>query len=358
MTKSAEESHEEKKQVALDKPTAEFSDGQKSQIKIMMLDLLWKFSLGIIFILGGALMWFINDKTSSANEEIQKIKAKGEQTITEIKANSKKTNRIVALISDFGSGAYYVSNFKGRILKEHPNANFIDISHEIRPFDVTEGAWVLANSAKTLPDESIIWGIVNPGADLRHNIFVVTNKPRHYLIGASENLFDNVINNEGVLEAYKPRFATDDDKFGTKTFAELVNALLAGNSISQLKDKRLIESEEIKYTPLLETIKEPVCTETCITGNVCSIDRWGNVLTNISLTNLFQDAGSPLYDVTINGKTLSGLVYGMSYSDGKGKPGVIMHQDGWLQIAIYMKPASNYFDINLSGCKVKITKTY
>lgn len=355
MTTPSEDSQDEKKQNS-EKAIVEFSDGQKSQIKILMLDLLWKFSIGIIFVLGGVFVWYINYKTASATDEILKIKIKGEETISEIKTNSRKTSRIVALISDFGSGAYYLSNFKGRILKEHPNANLIDISHEIRPFDVTEGAWVLANSAKTLPDESIIWGIVNPGADLRHSIFVVTKKPRHYLIGASENLFDNVIKNEDILAAYKPRFANDDDKFGTKTFAELVNALLAGDSISQLKEKRLIESEETKYTPYLETIKEPVCTETCVTGNVCSIDRWGNVLTNISQSSLFQDAGSPQYDVTINGKTLSGLVYGMSYSEGKGKPGVIMHQDGWLQIAIYMKAASNYFDINLSGSKVKITK--
>jgi len=339
------------------KKPAEFSDGQISQIQLMVLNLLWKFGLGIILILGGALMWYTNYKTSSASEEINKIKAKGDETIELIKTNAKKTNKIVALISDFGSGAYYVSNFKGRILFKHPNANLIDISHEIRAFDINEGAWVLHNSAKTLPDESIVWGIVNPGADLRHNIFIVTKKPRHYLIGAAESLFDNVIKYEGILEAYKPKFSNDDDKFGTKTFSNLVNALLDGDSISQLKLKGLIEDEPVNYSPELETCREPVCDETSVIGNVCSIDRWGNILTNIPRKSIFTEVGSPKYNVTINDKSLNGLVYGLSYSAGIDKPGVIIYQDGWIQIAMYMKSASEYFNLKLSGDKIRIIKT-
>ncbi len=346
-----------KRTVQKDASVIEFTDVQKNQIQLLIWKSVAAFALGIVAILGTGLIWYVNTQISNAKDEISALKDKGEGVIETIKNNAKKTHRIVALLSDFGSGAYYVSNFKGRIINQNPNANLLDISHEVRPFDVTEGAWILANAAKTLPQESIIWGIVNPGADLRTSVFIITKSPRHYLVGVSQSLFDNVVVNEQIEAAYRPNFSNDDDKFGTKTFAALVNALLSGDSVNQLIQKNLIQKEPIQFEPELASTNQPIWTENSVTGCVCSIDRWGNILTNIPKKNLFNLIGNYKYSVQIQSKVLANMVYGISYNAGIDKPGVIVDQDGWIQIAIFGKAASNHFGINKSGLKITIRRS-
>ena len=53
---------------------------------------------------------------------------------------------------------------------------------------------------------------------------------------------------------------------------------------------------------------------------------------------------------------MAGFVYGDSYSDGQDKAGIIIEQDGWIQISIYRKSANNYFGLDKSGNKIVIRK--
>lgn len=42
----------------------------------------------------------------------------------------------ITLTTDFGLSDHYVGTMKGVILGIHPLATIVDISHEIRPFDL------------------------------------------------------------------------------------------------------------------------------------------------------------------------------------------------------------------------------
>ena len=296
----------------------------------------------------------INVKVEDYEKRLEKLITTGAE-INE--RNAKDSLRIVALISDFGVGSYYMQVIKGKILQKNKRVNIVDITHAVKPFDEIEGAWILHNATKHLPEETIIWGMVNQGAKLSDNsIFFVTKNPKQYFIGASRSLFDNVIANQELEAAYKPNLIDGDDKYGTTTFTELVNILQKGGTIKDLIDKNLIKKDPLKYKPVLKTIKEPIWNENSVSGYVCSIDNWGNLLTNIKLENSFFKVGKK-YSIKISSsEPKNDFVFGESYSAGEYTTGVIIEQDDWIQVAIYCKRANEYFGVNKAGCEIVIRK--
>ena len=63
--------------------------------------------------------------------------------------------QIVTLTSDNGLQDYYVASIKGAILNQMPQAYVIDISHNIRPFDVANAAFQLRCCYQDFPKGTI-----------------------------------------------------------------------------------------------------------------------------------------------------------------------------------------------------------
>ena len=53
--------------------------------------------------------------------------------------------QFTTLTTDFGTQDYYVGALKGALLRRSPALHLVDISHDITPFDIVRGAFVLAN---------------------------------------------------------------------------------------------------------------------------------------------------------------------------------------------------------------------
>jgi S-adenosylmethionine hydrolase len=62
---------------------------------------------------------------------------------------------IITLTTDFGIKDHFTANIKGAILSELPEANIIDISHQISPFNILEAAYIIQNSYKSFPTNTI-----------------------------------------------------------------------------------------------------------------------------------------------------------------------------------------------------------
>ena len=50
---------------------------------------------------------------------------------------------IITLTTDYGNKDYFTAAIKGAILSEAPEVQIIDISHQISPFNIQEGAYIL-----------------------------------------------------------------------------------------------------------------------------------------------------------------------------------------------------------------------
>ena len=65
---------------------------------------------------------------------------------------SKVTRPIITLLTDFGTKDSYVGVMKGIISGINPDANAIDLCHEIGHQDIFEGAYILYSSYKFFPE--------------------------------------------------------------------------------------------------------------------------------------------------------------------------------------------------------------
>ena len=70
---------------------------------------------------------------------------------------------IITLITDFGLKDGYVGAMKGVIWGIAPQAQFADITHQIHPQNVLEGALALGRVAPYFPAGTIHLAVVDPG---------------------------------------------------------------------------------------------------------------------------------------------------------------------------------------------------
>jgi len=70
---------------------------------------------------------------------------------------------IVTLTTDFGLQDHYVGAMKGVILGICPQAQIVDISHEVKPFQISEGAFLLAQAYSCFPPKTVHVAVVDPG---------------------------------------------------------------------------------------------------------------------------------------------------------------------------------------------------
>ena len=62
---------------------------------------------------------------------------------------------IITLTTDYGNKDYFTAAIKGAILSEAPEVQIIDISHQISPFNIQEGAYILKNAYHHFPGGTI-----------------------------------------------------------------------------------------------------------------------------------------------------------------------------------------------------------
>lgn len=70
---------------------------------------------------------------------------------------------LITLTTDFGARDWYAGVMKGVIARIAPEAEVIDLTHEIPAGDIRAGAFALAAAYRFFPKGSIHLGVVDPG---------------------------------------------------------------------------------------------------------------------------------------------------------------------------------------------------
>lgn len=76
------------------------------------------------------------------------------------------------LLTDFGLQDPYVGQMKAVLRSRVPQAEFLDLSHGVRPHNVLQAAFFLASSWPYLPPESIGLAVVDPGVGTERSILL------------------------------------------------------------------------------------------------------------------------------------------------------------------------------------------
>src|SRR5215469_9160422 len=71
--------------------------------------------------------------------------------------------QIITFTTDFGTSDHFVGTMKGVVLGITPGAHIVDISHEVQPFEVSDGAFTIAQAYNYFPKKTIHVVVVDPG---------------------------------------------------------------------------------------------------------------------------------------------------------------------------------------------------
>ena len=181
---------------------------------------------------------------------------------------------IITLITDFGTVDGYVGEMKGVLLTGAPDAEIVDITHDIPPQDVESARLVVARVWRRFPEGTIHIVVVDPEVGSTRAALAVASDGR-FLIGPDNGVLSPALlaSNARVVEL--PVAAHASTTFhGRDIFAPAAAALALGEQIDALG--REATAPTIRRTP--EPIRRADGT---VDGEVIVIDRFGNAVTNL-----------------------------------------------------------------------------
>ena len=118
---------------------------------------------------------------------------------------------IITLTTDFGLADYFVGCMKGVILSINPNVNIVDISHEIKSYDVTGCCYFLSSFYKYYPPNTINVVVVDPGVGSSSKPLLI-KADDYYFICPDNGIFSSVLENTDHANIYH---LTNSDFFST-----------------------------------------------------------------------------------------------------------------------------------------------
>ena len=210
-----------------------------------------------------------------------------------------------------------------------PQAQIVDISHEASPFEIGEGAYLIAQAYRYFPKKTVHVVVVDPG---------VGTARRPILMEAAGQYF--VAPDNGVLsmiytrEEHKIRLVSNEKYFlhpvsrtfhGRDIFSPVAAHLAAGVPPSRMG--KLIQDY------LRPAFQKPTrAGKRTWTGRVLKIDRFGNIITNFH-TGDFPDLEKRNFAMVIGPQETS--VLAQNYAEcSPGELFVIVGSSGYLEISV------------------------
>jgi S-adenosylmethionine hydrolase len=261
----------------------------------------------------------------------------------------RRTGPIITLLTDFGTQDHYVASMKGTILGINPRCNLIDITHQISPHDIKEGAFILANACLSFPKGTIHLGVVDPGVgSLRKPILLVTKN--YIFLGPDNGLLTVAARQDNIKQA----FALTNPKFfrsfvsttfhGRDIFAPIAGHLSRGMSPKTLGQK--IGS----WVDLV--FENPVVRGNELMGKVVHTDAFGNLITNITQKVLADFVKNKRLVLGVGKTGIQGLREGY-WEVKKGDPVALIGSGGLLEISIREGNAGKVLKVR-AGAKVRV----
>jgi hypothetical protein len=252
---------------------------------------------------------------------------------------------IIGLLTDFGLQDEYVGLMKAVILGINPAATLVDISHAVDAQDIVQAAFLLEASFRYFPPGSILLVVVDPGVGTMRPLLYAETDGHRFL--APDN---------GVLSLIMdPPRAAAVRLIDSPTLRRTpVSATFHGRDIlapaaahlSKGLDPRELGPEVAPSAmTVLTDLRANRLADGSIAGRVVHIDRFGNLLTNITAALLRSSEGlasAPAIAIRLAGQEISGLR--RTYADvAVGQPVALVGSRGYLEIAINRGSAERYF---------------
>jgi S-adenosylmethionine hydrolase len=113
-------------------------------------------------------------------------------------ASSPAPRPFIVFMTDFGTANDSVAICKAVITSIAPSAPIMDITHQVPPFSIEEGARFLAGVSPYYPPGTIFLAVVDPGVGTSRRAVIVKTKKGQYFVLPDNGLITPVLERDGL----------------------------------------------------------------------------------------------------------------------------------------------------------------
>jgi S-adenosylmethionine hydrolase len=251
------------------------------------------------------------------------------------------TRPAIVFMTDFGTANDAVAICKAVIIGIAPETRIMDITHQVTPFQIEEGARFLAGVSPYYPASTVFLSVVDPGVGTSRKAVIVKSKKGQYFVLPDNGLVTLVLDRDGLESAreitnpaWMIQAAVSSTFHGRDIFSPAAAHLAAG------WDFNLVGPEAEQLVRLIPKVS--IATDKGIEGDIIGLDDpYGSLITDIP-GDEFKKLGYNLGDrvvIQINKKPVT-LPYvktfmdvpvgdSLLYIDSRGRVGIANNEGNY-----------------------------
>ena len=244
----------------------------------------------------------------------------------------------IVFMTDFGTANDAVAICKAVILGIDPEARIMDITHQVTPFSIEEGARFLSGVTPYYPAGTVFLAVVDPGVGTRRKAIVAKSRKGQFFVLPDNGLLTPVVDRDGIEGAHEitnPAWMIGDKISSTFHGRDIFSPAAAHLALGE--DWTLVGPEVrdlVRLKPRSATIGEKG-----VQGDVIGLDDpYGSLITDLTRAD-FDQLGYALGDkVSVQldkkpytmpyAKTFADVAVGepLLYIDSRGRVGFALNQ--------------------------------
>jgi len=275
-----------------------------------------------------------------------------------------KKKSCVALMTDWGIDDGAVGAVHAVIIGINPEANIVDMSHNVNSWDIKEAAFLLMAHYKFFPKGTIFVAVIDPGVGTQRKA-VLVETAFYYFVGPDNGVLSWALRKETIKRVIN---LTNDRFFhkpvsaafqGRDVFCPVAAWLSTGVPITtfgeEIKPRHVasfISKPDIVWTPYpLKKEKNQLI------GEVLFVDKFGNLITSIEEKEFEAFRSETQYQIKVGATVIEKLSH--TYNDGKetGEALAVFGGDfgDLLDIAVYESSAAEKLGVKV-GDKIIVER--
>ena len=237
----------------------------------------------------------------------------------------------ITLTTDFGTTDAYVAAMKGVIYSINPACIITDVSHHVGPQDIIGAGFLLASVYRYFPEGTIHCAVVDPGVGTSRRPLII-QASGFFFVGPDNGLFSFVLSGSEPVRVHvitNPDYTLTPPSttfHGRDVFAPAAAYLSGGTDLSAF-------GTQISDYCVLPVSGSDISPDGTLCGAVIHIDRFGNIITNIT-GNCFEGfAGTGPFRLTIQKHACSRRVetYAQAHDD---ELFCLIGSSGYLEVSV------------------------
>ena len=253
-------------------------------------------------------------------------------------AETAHASPTVVFMTDFGVVDDSVAICKGVMYSIAPDLRIVDLTHEVTPYSILDGARFLYGATPYFPAGTVFVVVIDPGVGSTRKAVVVKSKRGQYFILPDNGLMTLVQDRDGLEaarqitnRAWMMGAALSSTFHGRDIFSPV------GAHLARGEDWRHAGPEVAVDSLIRLKLSAPKVSDQGISGEVIAIDGpFGNLVTNVSGDDFVKLGYRPGQNVHVTiGGTAMDLPFVRTFSDvANGQPLLYVDSRGNMALAV------------------------